>query len=87
MASQNLKVMIADLKAFEVSDDFVRGALFLFAATLMQGPTAQACHSWAQWLFEHDVNEVAEELLGKMYEHPIQRVIEEFAQPPLDGMN
>jgi hypothetical protein len=78
MASQNLKVMVADLKAFEVSDDFVRGALFLFAATLMRGPSAQACHSWQQWLFEHDVDEVAEDLLGRMHDYPIQRAIEEF---------
>jgi hypothetical protein len=78
LAWKNLNVMVADLKAFEVSDDFVRGALFLFAATLLRGPSAQACHSWQQWLFEHDVDEVAEDLLGRMYDYPIQRAIEEF---------
>jgi len=70
--------MVADLKAFEVSDDFVRGTLFLFAATLMRGPSAEACHSWQQWLFDHNVEEVAEDLLGRMYDSPIQRAIEEF---------
>ena len=72
MVSQNLNLMIADLKAMEVSDDFVRGALFLFAATLMWGPSAQACHSWEQWLFEHAVDEVADDLLGRMDDVPLR---------------
>jgi hypothetical protein len=78
MTSPNLQRMCADLKAHEVSDDFVRGALFLFAATLMRGPSIPKCHAWQQWLFAHDVHAVAQDLLGRMTERPITRAIEEF---------
>lgn len=78
MQSPNLLRLLADLRAHEVSDDFVRGTLFLFAATLMRGPSLLKCHVWQQWLFEHDINAVAQGLLGRMTERPITRAIGEF---------
>ena len=75
MPSQSLANMIADLKCFDVSDNFIRGTLFAFAAALMLGES----RSDLNWLIEHEMTqEFGDDLLGRMHKRQIQAAVNEF---------
>ena len=81
MTSNNMATVIAGLKSFGVSDNFIRGSLFLFAATAMRTSetiTPKDSYTSQQWLFPHNINEVADEILGRMDDGRIQLPFEEF---------
>lgn len=81
MNQSNLDQLIQALLSFRVSEKFVQGTLFMLAGVLMRTdsttPTQQAQKA-LQWLFPHDIDNVADDIMGRMYDLQITQVFEEF---------
>jgi hypothetical protein len=78
---QNLDNLIMALRPFQLSENFLHGTLFLLGAVLMRtssGTTPQQAQQALQWALPHDINEVSDDILGRMYDGQITSVIEEF---------
>jgi hypothetical protein len=81
MGKKNLEDLVRAILSCRVSEDFAQGVLFLLGGTLMRtGPgvsQADVVRS-LQWVAPHDINEVADDIFGRMYDGKIQRVLEEL---------
>jgi hypothetical protein len=78
---QNLDDLIKAMRPFQVSENFLNGTLFLLGAVLMRtssGTNPQQAQQAMQWALPHDINEVSDDILGRMYDGQITTVIEEF---------
>jgi hypothetical protein len=81
MTDKNLNYILSLFKQMEVSDSFIKGTLFVLGGVLMRTNdvrTPAIVESSLQWLVPHDIDEVKDDILGRMYEHPIKSVIEEL---------
>jgi hypothetical protein len=78
---QNLDDLIKAMRPFHVSKNFLNGTLFLLGAVLMRTSSVtspQQAQQATQWILPHDINEVSDDILGRMYDGQITEVIEEF---------
>jgi hypothetical protein len=78
---QNLDDLVKAMRPFQLSESFLNGVLFLLGAILMRTPSGtspQQAQQAMQWLLPHDINEVSDDILGRMYDGQITEVIEEF---------
>lgn len=81
MNNHNLKNILTLFEQMNVSDNFIKGALFVLGGVLMrtnEDRTPDVVERDLQQLVPHDINEIKDDILGKMYEHAIKCVIEEM---------
>ena len=81
MTDKNLNNILNLFKQIGVSDNFIKGTLFVLGGVLMRTNdvrTPEIVESSLQWLVPHDIEELKDNILGRMYEHPIKSVIEEL---------
>ncbi len=78
---RKLHALILAMRSLRVSEEFAQGTLFMLGGILLRADSdtpLPRIHQSLQWVLPHDINAVSEDILGRMYDGQIARVIEEF---------
>lgn len=81
MKKSNLETLVGIIRSVGASDEFVQGALFMLGGVLLRNDGKTPLDQIAmaqQWVVPHDIQAVSEDILGRMYDGRIAKVIEEF---------
>ena len=81
MDTKNLNDLTQSIRSLGVSEEFIKGALFVLGGTVMRvtaNISPEDSERAQQWVLRHDINEVKDDILGRMYDGLIRRVLEEF---------
>jgi hypothetical protein len=81
MENKNLDAIVRAICSCRVSEQFTLGVLFMLGGTLMRaapGSSPEEVSRSLQWVMPHDINEVADDILSRMYDGKLQSVLEEL---------
>ncbi len=81
MQTQNLDHLVLAMQSMHVSDDFLQGALFTLGGVLMSAhpnTSEREVLQGLQWVVPHDINGVSKDIIDRMYDDLITRVVEEL---------
>lgn len=81
MKTNNLEFLCTTMRSVGATEAFLQGALFMLGGVLMRNDGKTPLDKIAtaqQWVVPHDIQAIGEDILGRMYDGRIAKLLEEF---------